>query len=66
MSTDLEVEWDVPCVVRLSPAARRAMARRIGKRGLISRKAFEAVVTELVFNWIHASVCRPCAEESSR
>lgn len=52
MGDEKIVEWDVSIVVRLAPDTRRALAASVGRRGLITKKAFEEAVTDLVAVWI--------------
>jgi uncharacterized membrane protein YqiK len=47
-----EVTWEMPLVVKLSPAARRVVAKKLGKRGEVSREDMEEVVAQVVFDWL--------------
>lgn len=53
------VEWDLPVVVRLSAETRRAIGRKLGKRGTATRKQMECVVTDLVADWISDAIAAP-------
>lgn len=52
------VDWDLPMYVRLSSQTRRAIAKKLGKRGMVSRKQMESAVTDLVFDWINDAVAK--------